>query len=305
MSDESALTMADVLDKAGPALSATSDGPVLEAEAPPLSVEVNGKPETTEEAPEAEADGEAETVETPAKPAKKGINERFSEYAAKVRNQENTIAQLTETVANLSKQQAEVKAEATADPKPSRDQYTDPDTYDSALETWGVREGERRGREAAAKEATDKAAKDAATAVETGWQARLEKARTEMPDFDEVALSDAVRITDEMALTVKNVENGPQLAYHLGKNPEEALRIAGLTPAMQIYEMGRLAASLGKEKPSVSKATKPHATLGTRASAVSKDPSEMSMDEYAAKRGPEIRQSTRRVGVFSHAGKST
>ena len=71
--------------------------------------------------------------------------------------------------------------EANPNPKPTRDQFDDPDLYDEALTTWGIKEGERaaetRQRETqAAKDAETKAVKDEADRVEAAKAEELRQA---------------------------------------------------------------------------------------------------------------------------------
>src|SRR5260221_12946246 len=94
-----------------------------------------------------------------------------------------------------------------------------------------------------------------------------------------------------MAQSIARLDNGPAIAYHLGKNPKEAARIAALPNPMQLIEMGKLSATLAAPKsPEVSRTPKPIKPLGSKASAGPKLISEMSMDEYAAQRNAKIRE---------------
>jgi hypothetical protein len=47
-----------------------------------------------------------------------------------------------------------------------------------------------------------------------------------------------------MAHAILHSEQGPDIAYHLGKNPAEAERISKLAPALQLVELGKIASKL-------------------------------------------------------------
>lgn len=58
---------------------------------------------------------------------------------------------------------------------------------------------------------------------------RVEAAYEKYPDFDEVAFSDDVPVTQAMVTMLVESDKGPDLQYYLGKHPEEATRIAKLS----------------------------------------------------------------------------
>jgi hypothetical protein len=79
---------------------------------------------------------------------------------------------------------------------------------------------------------------------------------------------------------------------HFVSNPEEVTRISNLSPVRQIAEIGKLEAKVSDVvvKPvTVSKAPAPIEPIGTRGSS-SKDPSEMTDNEFAKWRKAQIAQ---------------
>jgi hypothetical protein len=82
------------------------------------------------------------------------------------------------------------------------------------------------------------------------------------------------------ALTVS--ERPAVIADHLGRNPQEAARIAALSAAQQGVELARLEARLASQ-PRTTNAPPPPSTVGGRALA-SADPSSMSFEQYKAAR---------------------
>lgn len=325
MPDQLATTMADVLGKGGaPALSATSDMPTIEQTAVTEAVETKPADVPTVDKP-AEAVAADPAVDTPvdataepaadAKPVKKdgksGISERFSEMSTQRKAAEDRATKLTDSlekalsaIDKLSAKPAAEAAVVAAEPRPKRETFDNPDAYDEALVEWSSREAtkvatanaekERLEHDATTKkDAEEKQARETFEVAQKTWNDRRAKATEEFPDYAEVVDRDDLQISLPMAHTIMNAENGPAIAYHLGKNPDEAARIAALPPPMQVFALGQIAFKLAQPKPNVSKAPAPIKPLGSQASASAKTPDEMSMDEYAAYRQPKLAEQRR------------
>lgn len=110
------------------------------------------------------------------------------------------------------------------------------------------------------------------------YQKRVAQAAKEMPDFDDVVYRPDVTISDVMAHTIMESEAGPKIAYYLGTHPEEADRIAELSPVSAIRELTRIEDKLSKTK--ATNAPPPTTPVGAKAKA-EKDPTEMSPAEFA------------------------
>lgn len=114
------------------------------------------------------------------------------------------------------------------------------------------------------------------------FQSDVSKARESIPDFDAVLESADVPVTPAMRAAIVESEVGALLTYHLAKHPQEAERIAGLSPTAAMKAIGALEASLSAQKaPAVSKAPAPIKPIGSR-SGGQVDPSKLSMDDYMA-----------------------
>ena len=187
------------------------------------------------------------------------------------------------------------------DPRPTRDGFDDPDSYDSALTDWAEREGARKAEakiaaEAAAARAAQETAGQAAQAaaaeaqreaLNADWTAKRAAATAKYPDYIAVAEGDHP-VSMPMAEAIMRADNGADIAYYLGKNPEESARIAALPYfASQITEIGKISAQLAapQSRRTRSRPIEPvesgaaPADIGTR---------EPSMDEWGAKRTKEI-----------------
>ena len=105
--------------------------------------------------------------------------------------------------------------------------------------------------------------------------------RTKNPDFDEVV--ERPVFTDTMKKTIFAMDNGPSVAYHIGKHPEIAGKFVGLAPEQQIYEIFKIEQNLllSEKKKKTSSAPPPIEPVGITGTA-EKDPSKMSTSEWMA-----------------------
>ena len=236
---------------------------------------------------------------------------KAEKMAADLAAAQKRIDEALAKVAELTPPPAPPKPET---PRPMREAYTTPEAYDAAVDAWGeqtARVAAERAvadREAAARhEAEEKARTDAEAAQQTAMQTmqeahrtRRETALSKYADYAEVAESDATRIDVPTAVAIMQAENGPDIAYHLGKNPAEAARIAALTPQQQVFEIGRLSATLAQPtRPAVSKAPPPLRPIGATREVATDANREESMDEVAER--VRKRDSAGRVGMWGRA----
>lgn len=219
----------------------------------------------------------------------------------------DAIAAREAEIAELKARVPVVEEKVVEDPRPTRDHFDDPDEYDDALTAWGEREGERKAaaREAAATAEATRAAEEAANQeafdrqqalikeTKDRFDLRVEEAKTRYDDFEEVVKRPADQggptVTDAMTASVLMAENGPDVAYHLGMNIDEARRIAELpTPAHQIFAMGQLANQI-QNPPRRARPPAPIVPIDTTRNSGDTD-REPTMEEYAAKRMAQLRQ---------------
>lgn len=145
--------------------------------------------------------------------------------------------------------------------------------------------------EARDKRAADEAAGREQQKINEAWTSRVEDARKQHSDFDEVL--DDVAFPDTPAIRAVQQafyesETGAELLYHLAAHPEEATRLSKLTPTAALRELGKIEAGLIKPaqparevKPAVSNAPPPIRTVAPRAAAGStRDPEKMDFLQY-------------------------
>lgn len=131
-------------------------------------------------------------------------------------------------------------------------------------------------------EQADTAKEAAAQLAAEAFNYRETIAREKFADYDVVTRNPNVAITPAMAEVIRDSDVGPDVAYHLGKNPAEAARIAALPPARQAAELGRLEAKITAPKPLPPQPPAPVQPVNAIAAGGSKDPGSMTMAEYIA-----------------------
>lgn len=240
----------------------------------PETETVEAVEETTEEAKESEPKQDRK--------AKPGLQDRINELTRKQREAEREAA--------YWRTRAEAPAEKVEAPKkPVVADYADYAEYVEALAEFKADEkiqkvlSERDQSEA-------KRAKEAVTEARSQtWAERAEVFRAEADDFDDVLSSANIPISPGMHEALTESEFGPQIAYHLAKNPAEAKKIAQLSDAAAARAIGRLEVQFEKpvvkviEKPAT-KAPAPIGSLNTAAASGTKSPENMTQTEYEAYR---------------------
>ena len=99
---------------------------------------------------------------------------------------------------------------------------------------------------------------------------KAERASEKYPDFNEVVGNPTLAINTNMAEFIAESELGHEVAYHLGKNPALAVRIANLSPVKAAMEMARIEREIAaKPKATPSKAPEPINPVGNRGKSTS------------------------------------
>ncbi|SRR6266852_4903582 len=300
----------DILDTKNPALSATSDMPIVETK-PDASNE--GKP-PSQETPETAAppDGEGTTTsesatehteETPGeadarKPAR-GVQKKLDELV-RLREEQRARAEAAERRLDMLLSQqvkpkpAEVQDDTEESPaKPTRGAFNDPDLYEAALvdysdkkASWSARREVRQAIAEQMRKVQENAQAEAQQQMQLAYRAKVDKAITKYPDYHEVAESPDVQISIPMASAIVRSEHGPDVAYFLGSHPDEAARINALLPELQLVEFGMIVAKLANPpKPPITPAPKPIKPIAASATSSSgESDEEPDMESYAERR---------------------
>lgn len=147
---------------------------------------------------------------------------------------EARLAALENRQAPQQPAQAEPVAQADAEPQPH--EYSDAFEYAKALAKWSSDQAVKRVK---AEEAERKAAEQR-TQVVSAWAERINAAKAALPDFDDMVTSSEVQVTDAVRDAIMESEVGPRILYHLAENPELGKKLAGMSVAAQLREIGKL-----------------------------------------------------------------
>lgn len=201
-------------------------------------------------------------------------------------------------------------AEPPKEPKP--EDFKTVAEYTDALVAFRVDErlAAEKAKEASARENEAKAKR------QEEFTKRVNTAREKHDDFDRVLQSIHGTALDNVPAGVTEYiaesELGPELLYHLAKNPDVLGRLQKLSPTRFIAELGKLEAKLEApptpdepaklteitakqgQQPDVSRAPAPIAALSSdKSTVVQKDPKDMTLQELKAHREAERRKQQR------------
>ena len=126
--------------------------------------------------------------------------------------------------------------------KPNRDIYTDDVQFIEDLADWKATsriEEQFKIRERSAQAETQS---QQLNRVKQDFNERVAKSMSQYPDFEEIAYSDDLKISQPMSHVIAESAVGPAIAYFLGKNPDESAKIAAMSPRDAVKALGKLEA---------------------------------------------------------------
>ena len=204
--------------------------------------------ETVEETPESEpaveaqaeseptAEEEAEVTDKPKQNPK--LEKRFSELTKRAKQAE---AEKQALEARLQELESKVAPQPVQEPdvlgeKPQASQFQDAFEYAEALAEWSAEKAliERDKQEQQRKVEMER------QEVIKSWTSKLEKAKAELPDFDEMVASSQVQVRDEVRDAILESDVGPQILYQLASDDELAQRISTMPVHKALKELGKL-----------------------------------------------------------------
>lgn len=301
--------MPDVTVVNGPALSATTDKPMIDEAAVQAAAEAKAKAEaqakTTAES--ATAPGEGAT----AKPPKGGLQERIDELTKRAREAEEARVRAEEDARQSrgmldrvlgerasAAATTEKPASTAADPEPKREDFDDPDEFSQAKAAWAGRQAAKHVIAEAQSKQLQAAIVATAQEIQRQHDARVEKEKKEDRDWEATVMRPEVKISPLMAQEIVLMENGPKVAKYLALHEDEAKEIFALCdPSIPIQlqdraptarAMAKLAQRLAASATTTTAAPEPIEPLGSRNRANRKTADEETMEEYAARRNAEI-----------------
>ena len=237
----------------------------------------------------------------------KRINKEIARVVAERKKAEDITRELQAKLASIQgtdpakKPDAPAPTTLSAEP-PNIDDYQTVQEWQKANAEWmdaRIAAETQRVAESLLKEREERAAKETASekhrqAMES-WEQRVSTVREKHEDFDDVLDApvfpnspQAMAVQAAVFEAVLDREDGPELLYHLARDPETVARLSKMTPTNALLEFGQFAASLKPPstpaKPAVqpiSSAPPPPRTVPTKAaSPLTTDPSRMTVAQY-------------------------
>lgn len=207
-------------------VEASSDAPVVTEESSTPEVQESAAPEATE--------GQKS----------KGVQKRIDELTANWRNEQREKEWMRQQLETLQKQVQPQQPTAPAkasEGRPSIDQFDDVNDFVEAVSDWKLKQHES-AREAMSSQEREQREQQA---LISKVNQSIDKARQKYADFDDVVTNNPnVAMTTATAVALTDMASGMDVAYHLGRNPAEAQRIANLPQSLQFVEIGKIEAAL-------------------------------------------------------------
>ena len=122
--------------------------------------------------------------------------------------------------------------------EPTPDQFSDMYEYAKALAEYTAdkKMAERDQQDLNRKAAAEQEVKFKA------WADRVNAAKSNLPDFDDMVQSSEVRVSDPVRDAIIESEHGPQILYYLAENTEIAQKLAGMSLVSAVREIGKIEA---------------------------------------------------------------
>ena len=238
-------------------------------------------PVETPEAVEAEAatddvdDGEEGGDEPDLQDGKKRGKNAQARIDELTRNWRETQRELA-LVKGLVSQSTPISPEQGAD-KPQLDDFETYDEYVDKLTDWKV-------DQKFAKTSQESAQRNAGQIQQATWATKLEAALPNLPDYEAIVGASETPVVPHVVEALMEADHGPELAYHLAKNPAVVERLNAMSPAKAAMEVARLEAQI--TAPAARPTTKAPAPVNPLrpAPALQSDLAKAQMDDYVAMR---------------------
>lgn len=199
----------------------------------------------TTPAPEVTPEVEAPTPETPEsspdkpkEPVQLSDEDHVRKRIDKIVWQREEARREAEHWKRMAQQKPEPAKQTVDQSKPQLWQFENVEEYTEALAKWTVesriKEAEKSFQERSQKERMETSLKS--------FNERADKVREKYPDYDD--LFERAPISESMAPTILESENGPELVVYLSKNPDVARKLYHLNPTQAARELGKIEAKL-------------------------------------------------------------
>jgi hypothetical protein len=214
---------------------------LAEVQEEPAAVEQTEPVAKEEQLSEPIAEEEANETEKP----KDKVEKRFSKVTKRAQDAEAKAEQLEARLREVEARQnpQPIAQTANVNDKPQAGQFDDAFEYAEALAEWSA-EKALRDRDIA--ESQRKAEEERNKVLES-WNDKVEKAKKDMPDFNDIVSSSTVVVSDAIRDSILESDVGPQILYHLASDDDYAESIAKMPAIKALKEIGRLEAKFEAE----------------------------------------------------------
>jgi hypothetical protein len=187
------------------------------------------------------AEEEANETEKP----KDKVEKRFSKVTKRAQDAEAKAEQLEARLRDLeAKANPQTIAQtANVNDKPQAGQFDDAFEYAEALAEWSA-EKALKDRDIAEQQ---KKAEEERNKVLKSWNDKVDKAKKEMPDFNDIVSSSTVVVSDAVRDAILESDVGPQILYHIASDDVFADSLTSMTAIKALKEIGRLEAKFEAE----------------------------------------------------------
>jgi hypothetical protein len=228
---------------------ATDEAPI-EAE----TVEETPESEPVAEEGESEQDSETEGKATEERKQNPKLEKRFSELTKARKQAEENAAKAQAEKEQLEARLREYEGRQAPQPQveespigrePRADQFDDAFEYAKALAEWSA---EKALYDRDQQDLNRKAEEERQIVLKT-WSEKLEKAKPNLADFDDIVNSTQIVVSDDVRDAIVESDVGPEILYHLASlDGEEAERFQALPMSKALREIGKLEARFEKQE---------------------------------------------------------
>jgi hypothetical protein len=259
----------------------------------PKPVVVETKADDEPKEPKSEVDSSPAEVEVldekaDSEPVPDSLQDRMDKVTALRRESERTVTARDQEIAQLRKQLADIPVKA----EPFK-ALADFDYDNDKFQSYMASEIQSRSTAAAERAVSERDSKTGTEQVRAEFAEREKAFAATVKDYDEIVHDRNLPISEPMARVLEAVDDGPELGYYLGNNPEVARRISALPPEAVGFELSNIQHTLNAEKAkaakaNVTKAPAPVPKLVKGSDTLEKDPADMSDKEFAKMRRKQI-----------------
>jgi hypothetical protein len=172
--------------------------------------------------------------------------------------------------------------------EPREQDFANTNDYIKARDEWSREQGRREAATEAERKHKESEERRQAEEVSRRALTAIDKGRRKYTDFDTIALNpDNFDPSPEVASVIMESDQAHDVAYYLGKHPDEADRLETMTATHVAREIGRIEAKLATKpnvKPKVSAAPDPPNKIGPGKDAPTKSLEDVPYSEFVKRR---------------------